>query len=441
MNTNLHNEIKKVQTLIGNGRTEEALQHLKEIIQPINDKVLYGEFLVLQSRFSLLKSSRITNTNTNNNYQQDLNSISMAILDLLSKTQDLSHSQARDRAKSKGCLFTFANGQTAINLQVFIGILLVISVGTYYWIRNEKQQITGIEGNNNKDNTVIIGENNEINIDNSKEKCEIPLSSQEMNDFRNNVIGKLGLLRGRPLSISRNDINILKPLVKKVQENICYKEQLAFETSMLYRLYGSVVILGTNDDFSIHPADPFKEGFPYIIASKNLSEEVWQSSTDNKAYNELYEAYENLGRYNFTDKEFLKKYACNMLRIMMIGEDDKEIRNQCKKLASSVDNVIKDNKDIADLKYFLESPVGQTDYRMLIDAVRLFVAGNGGSFNGPELVPQSNGHTLIRYTTIGSARNPSFEWLVDSNTNSIKPYSDAAKVTEQTFANLPKPKR
>ena len=273
-----------------------------------------------------------------------------------------------------------------------------------------------------------------------KEKCEVPLTTQEVIEFRNSVIGKLGLISSRPLSMSRREINSLKPLIAKAEGNICYPEQMHLETSMLFRLYGSVIMLGTNDDFSVHPADPFREGFPYIQKSKELNQEVWQSDVDMKAYVELEDAYNNLGKYNFAEKENLKKYTCNALTVLMLGAEKERIDNQCRKLADMIDNAITDNKDIGDLVYFMKAPIGDTDYQLMMEAVKMIVVGSGGEFTGPEAIPQSNGYTLIKYTTSGLPENPTFEWLVNSKQKIIKAHNNAAAVTEQGIRNKKKPK-
>ena len=441
MTNKVENHVRRVKKLVALGRIDEALDILNSLLISLDDEFLLNQLLVLKSRYSNFIAQKITGTGGSTT---ELNSISYSILELLKSVENPKENGKKNTtieniSNNKGCLFSLAKGSTQISFQILLGFFFLISIGTFFWIDNKNKKLIGINGNNNDNNVIIIGDSSKINIGNEvKRKCDIPLTTQKVNDFRNLVIGKIGLIGARPLSVSRREINSLEPLIRRVEENICYEEQMPLETSMLFRLYGSVVILGTNDDFSIHPADPFKEGFPYIQKSKELNQEVWQSEIDLNAYTELKEAYKNLGKYDFAAKENLKKYTCNVLVTLMLGAEKDRIDEQCNKLAEMIDKAVTENKDIGDLVYFMKASIGDTDYRLMMEAVKMMIVGSGGKFKGPEAVPQSNGYTLIKYTTSGMPKNPTFEWMVNSKEKIIKANNNAAEVVEQGIRNKKK---
>lgn len=324
------------------------------------------------------------------------------------------------------------------NIVLIIGILGSVAsiIGLVLYFKKKEKSIS--IGNQNEN--VIFGKGNVIdnrkitNIHSEKRECNTPLTFTEQNRFKGEVVTISATIKHNPIAATLKFKNKLSELFSLVNSNYCYEKQLKLETAILLRMYSASQILGARNPHEEDPKSIFISTFPAIERSYQLLPELWSKQYEINSYRHLKSLYATADRINFGDKALISKYLRSAIALALIDSTDEELNKIHLSITKQVQGVWKDKK-YQDFEFFQKSKIGSSDYLMLIQSVKMIINGQGGQFNGPELEKHTKG-TIIRFNVNGLPKKPVFEWLVDKESNTIKPLSEGAVTTENSFKKI-----
>lgn len=252
-------------------------------------------------------------------------------------------------------------------------------------------------------------------------KDDLPLSRDQ---YRSKVLAIALLLKTDPMNNAGSQIKKMKELNDIVKEFTFYEKEMPTETAILKRLYGATIIL-TGQDPKKTPKYYFKKGIPYIKKSYSIEQEIWKNKLEKEAYDFLIETEKNIDDIEF-NIDFIQDYLKNVITVAMFSASQEEINEQVKKIIGEVGSTT----DV--LTFFNAYPVGNTNYRLTVEAIKMLLIGMGAELNGPEIIKQTTNIYQIKYwLSDANGQKKYLIWKVDMNKKSVVPENEHAK----TFTN------
>jgi hypothetical protein len=255
----------------------------------------------------------------------------------------------------------------------------------------------------------------------SSEKDEVievlPLSQDE---YRSKVLNIALLLKTDPIINSASQLENLKELSKIETDNPYYAKNIKPETAIINRLLGASIILSGQDP-KIGPQSYFKEGFPFIKRSYLIDKEIWKSDFEKEAYEFFVETDNNIETTIF-NMEFIQEYLKNVITAIMFSASKEEIDEQIRKLVGGVGP----STDV--LTFFYNYKIGDTNYRLTVEAIKMLLLGRGSELKGPEIEKSGSTYQIKYRMTDANGIIKNIIWEVDMNKKEVTPFNEHAKI-------------
>lgn len=261
---------------------------------------------------------------------------------------------------------------------------------------------------------------------NEKTPEVLPLTE---NEFRAKVLTAATFIKDDPLKNSSKQINQLKELIGYEVEHSFYSKNLKTETSILNRIYGAAIILDGQDP-NVNPSIYFKEAFPYIKRSFRLEPEIWKQDYDIKAYQLLEGIEKKIDKTDFASMEFIKEYLKSVITVAMYSASSEEINSVVDALLPSIGSL----SEV--LKFFADYPVGNTNYRLMVESIKMLLLGMGSDLKGPDIIDKGKNTYHINYWLIDKQGTKKFLiWEVDMSRRTVNPFNDDANTFTEAIKN------
>ena len=254
----------------------------------------------------------------------------------------------------------------------------------------------------------------------------LPLTEDE---FKGKVLLATTIIKNDPLNNSSKQMNQLKELISFDEDNAFYSKNLKAETSILNRIYGAAIILDGQDP-NVNPSVYFKEAYPYIKRSYKIEPAIWEKDHDKKAFQFLESVEKRLDKTNFADMDFIKEYLRSVITVAMYSASLEEIDSVITSLFPSIESL----SEV--LKFFADYPVGNTNYRLLVESIRLLLKGMGADLNGPEIIDKGKNIFHVSYWLVDRQGTRKFLiWEVDMSEKTVIPFNDDANSFTEAVKN------
>ncbi|MBN1638556.1 MAG: trypsin-like peptidase domain-containing protein [Ignavibacteriales bacterium] len=247
------------------------------------------------------------------------------------------------------------------------------------------------------------------------------LSIEEKNRFESKVLTAVGQYRYNPVSNVNSDKKNFKELIDYIHEHPNCKEELAREVSLLYRAYGSSIILSGHDP-RMEPIDYLNEAFPYFKKSYEMYEGNWSQSNDQAAYKELEKI-----KYSNSQTISLFDYFLAVFTIAMPSAPEYEVSTIVTIMVQKLmPELIRESRE--DLQYFYSYPNNTNSCKDFMISLLTYAEGMDGTLEGPNWYPNRDNTTTVRYVLKGKAGlQEELVWIVEHRRESVIPTTKLAK--------------
>jgi hypothetical protein len=254
----------------------------------------------------------------------------------------------------------------------------------------------------------------------------IPMNEDE---FRAKVLTSIALIKSDPINNSSKQIKKLQELIEIEQKYPYYSKNMITETSLLNRAYGAAKIIDGQDP-SIKPSAYFRDAFVYINRSHEVEPQIWSGDLDQKAFGFMRDIDKNIETTDFTNLNFIKEYLKNVIIIAMYGSTKDEIDTQVNGTLAALTSTT----DV--LQFFADYPVGNTNYKLLIEAIKMLLTGMGSNLQGPEIVSPGRNMFHIKYWLIDAqGTRKDLIWEIDMSKKTVNPANEDAEVFTEAIKN------
>lgn len=254
----------------------------------------------------------------------------------------------------------------------------------------------------------------------------LPLTEDE---FKGKVLLATTIIKNDPINNSSKQINQLRELISYDKEHAFYSVNLKAETSILNRIYGSAIILDGQDP-NVKPSIYFKEAFPYIRRSHNLEPGIWENDHDKIAYQFLSNVEKKLDKTDFANMDFIKEYLRCVITVAMYSASPEEIDSVINSLFPSIESL----SEV--LKFFADYPVGNTNYRLMVESIKMLLLGMGSDLKGPDIIDKGKNTYHINYWLKDSKGIEKYLiWEVDMSRRTVNPFNDDANTFTEAIKN------
>ncbi len=239
--------------------------------------------------------------------------------------------------------------------------------------------------------------------------------------YRATILTQLVLLRTNPIENFVKQAKIFENLIQIAEKNPSYYfENFKTESSILFRIYGAGKTISANDP-KIPPSSNFKSYFPFIKKSYELEKEVWKSEDERHAYKFLLNTEKNLSKTDFTKVDFLKEYLGNLLIALMYAASKDELEREKQKFLL----IFTSMTDV--LKFFYEYQIGKTNYRLIVEAIKMLIINMGSELKGPDIEIVGGTYLIKYWMNDANGTIKHIIWEVNMNKKEVNPFNEHAK--------------
>lgn len=213
----------------------------------------------------------------------------------------------------------------------------------------------------------------------------------------------------------------IEKYLNKFDANSEYEAAFPEEASILNRLFGASIIF-KNQDPSIKPHESLNQAFPFFIKSYSLAPRIWDSPHEESAIQEI-KKRQNLGSSaNYFSHESIKEYLISIYTAALVMSSKEEVEYIFHEEFWSRFVPFTKKPEFEDLRFFYESPIGDTDYKHFMEALKLLIKKGDGQVSGPKLKRNEvKNETSIEYHVIGKTKSSEVGWIVSKEKKNITP--------------------
>lgn len=151
-----------------------------------------------------------------------------------------------------------------------------------------------------------------------------------------------------------------------------------------------------------------------------IDKDIWKTDIEQEAYKFFVETEKNIETITF-NMEFIQEYLKNVITAIMFSASKEEIDEQIKKIVGEVEPTT----DV--LTFFYNYPVGNTNYRLTVEAIKMLLLGMGSELNGPNIEKTRGTYQIKYWMSDANGTINNIIWEVNMNKKEVKPFNEHAK--------------
>lgn len=274
----------------------------------------------------------------------------------------------------------------------------------------------------------------EETVENQKE-IEDDLNFSELNEFvslLNFVSEAASQFKVSPVRKAFEYFDDLEKYLSKFDANSEYETAFPEEASILNRLFGASIIF-KNQDPSTKPHESLNQAFPFFIKSYSLAPRIWDSPHEEAALEEIKKRQSLGSSANYFSHESIKEYLTAIYTAALVMSSKEEVEYTFHEEFWSRFVPFTKKPEFEDLRFFYESPIGDTDYKHFMEALKLLIKKGNGQVSGPKLKRnEAKSETSIEYHVTGKTKSSEVGWLVSKREKNIIPInSETSTIVDQ----------